>query len=64
VLDLSDQLPPALQRRTRGGQGFEAYYDVEALPWLHVTPDLQVLEPSLKRIDTDVILGARMMIDF
>lgn len=64
LVDRSDQLPRAVERRTRGGKGFELYYDIEALPWLHVTPDLQVVEPSLKSIDTDVILGVRMMIDF
>lgn len=64
LVDRSDQLPPLVERRTRGGQGFEAFYNVEALPWLHVTPDLQVLEPSLKRVDTAVVLGIRAMIDF
>ena len=42
----------------------EIFYNVEALPWLHVTPDFQVVEPALKSIDTAVILGLRMMIDF
>ena len=45
-------------------KGLELYCNIEALPWLHVTPDLQVVEPSLKSIDTDVILGLRVMIDF
>ena len=64
LLDLSDQLGPIIRRHTKGGQGFEMFYSVEALPWLHVTPDLQVVEPSLKSVDTAVILGLRMMIDF
>jgi porin len=64
LLDLSDQLPPVIERRVKGGQGFELFYNIEALPWLHVTPDVQVIEPSLKRIDTAVVLGLRMMIDF
>lgn len=64
LVDRSDQLPRVVERRTRGGKGFEIFYNIEALPWLHVTPDLQVLEPSLKTIDTDVILGLRVMIDF
>jgi porin len=63
-LDLSDQLPRVVERRTRGGKGLELFYNVEALPWLHVTPDLQVVEPSLKSADTAVVLGMRMMIDF
>jgi porin len=63
LIDQSDQFSRAIERHTRGGQAFEVFYAVEALPWLHVTPDLQVLEPSSARVDTDVILGVRMMID-
>lgn len=64
LLDVSDQLPPSIERRVHGGKGFEVFYNVEALPWLHVTPDLQVVEPSVKRRDTAVVLGLRMKIDF
>lgn len=64
LTDRSDQLPRLIERRTEGGQGFEVFYNVEALPWLHVTPDLQVLAPAQKRIDTAVVLGARMQITF
>lgn len=64
LLDVSDQLGTRLARGVEGGQGFEMFYNVEVLPWLHVTPDLQVIEPSLKRIDTAVVLGLRTMIDF
>lgn len=64
LTDLTDQLPRVLERRTKGGKGFEAFYDVEALPWLHVTPDVQVVEPSRKSTDTAVIIGMRMKIDF
>lgn len=64
LLDTSDQLGRLTARRTHGGKGFEVFYNVEALPWLHVTPDLQVVEPSVKSVDTAVILGVRMMIDF
>jgi porin len=64
MLDVSDQLAPLLARHVNGGQGFEMFYNVEVLPWLHVTPDLQVVEPSLKRVDTAVIVGLRTMIDF
>ena len=64
LLDLSDQLPRIVERRVHGGTGFEVFYNVEALPWLHVTPDLQVVAPSLKRTDTAVVLGMRMKIDF
>ncbi len=64
LTDLSDQLPPRIQRRVEGGTGFEVFYNVEALPWLHLTPDLQVLEPSRKATDTAVVLGLRAQIAF
>jgi len=46
------------------GSGFEIFYNIEVVPWLHLTPDLQVMEPGLKRRDdTAVVLGGRCLID-
>jgi porin len=45
------------------GHGFELFYNIEVVPWLHLTPDLQVVEPGLKRRDTAVIVGGRCLID-
>jgi len=50
-------------------QGGEVFYNIEALPWLHVTPDLQIIGPSRKtlggeKIDTSVVAGFRVKIDF
>jgi porin len=64
LTDLSDRLPLLIERRVQGGMGFEMFYNIEALPWLHLTPDLQVLEPSRKAIDTAVVLGLRAQIAF
>ncbi len=64
LVDRSDQLPRLIERRTQGGQGFEVFYNAAVLPWLHLTPDLQVVEPGVKRVDTAVVLGARMQIAF
>lgn len=62
--DRSDHLPRLIEKRTRGGQGFEIFYNAALLPWLHVTPDLQVLKGAQKRIDTSVVLGLRGQITF
>jgi porin len=47
-----------------GEQGFEIYYEAEVTPWLHLTPDLQVVRPGLGDNDTAVVLGLRALIDF
>lgn len=64
LTDLSDRLPPLIDRQVKGGMGFEMFYNIEALPWLHLTPDFQVLEPSRKATDTVVVLGLRAQIAF
>jgi porin len=59
-----------LKRSARGGtplgneQGVELYYNARVTPWLQITPDLQVIEPFQKGIDTAVVLGVRAKIDF
>jgi len=42
--------------------GVEMYYNIEILPALHVTPDLQFLGPLLD-VDTAVVLGLRVKAD-
>lgn len=60
--------------------GFEAFYNVALTPWLHLTPDIQVVGPAQKRelrgrvadsatlatshVDTAVVLGIRAQIVF
>jgi porin len=44
--------------------GIEMYYNFQVTPWLHITPDLQILEPILQSVDTSVVLGLRTKIDF
>lgn len=73
---LSDKLPAAIQRVTRDEQGVELYYNVAVTPWLHITPDLQIISParrnfditivppSQKRLNTTVVAGLRVKIDF
>ena len=45
-------------------EGFEIYYDIAVTPWWHFTPDLQVIESAIDRIDTAVILGFRTKMEF
>ena len=48
----------------RDERGLELFYNVGVTPWLHITPDLQVITPILGRAETSVVLGLRMKIDF
>ncbi len=75
-LDYSDSLTGLIRRRLnlKHEQGAELYYNIEVLPWLHFTPDLQfasttrrrlgtLLNPG-KKVDTAVVTGFRVKIDF
>ena len=46
------------------GQGVEAFYNIAVTPWLRVTPDVQVLIPGRKAIDTTVVTGVRGQVIF
>jgi porin len=37
----------------RDGQGVEWFYNIQATPWLNITPDLQWIRPGLGAISTD-----------
>ncbi len=62
-LNLSDKLPQTIRNRTEDEQGVELYYNIEVTPWLHVTPDLQIVDPARKNVDTDWVLGLRVRMD-
>ncbi len=61
---LSDKLPPLIRRGARDEQGVEIYYNVAVTPWLHIAPDLQIISPARKSVDTTVVAGVRVKIDF
>ncbi|MBW2294022.1 MAG: carbohydrate porin [Deltaproteobacteria bacterium] len=42
----------------------ELYYDIEVTGWLHVTPDIQIVDSSFANVDTAVVLGVRSKIEF
>ena len=46
------------------GQGIELFYNYAVTPWFHLTPDIQVIDPSRELIDTALVLGLRGKIDF
>lgn len=64
----------------RDEQGFEAFYNIALMPWMKLTPDIQVIRPaqknavsiitagipsvSTKNIDTATVLGLRLQLIF
>jgi porin len=48
----------------RDEQGVELYYNAALTRWCRLTADLQVVAPSTKQVDTTVLIGGRLKIDF
>ncbi len=44
--------------------GFEFYYNIEINKWLHLTPDIQLVETEIEDDDFAVIPGVRLVVDF
>jgi porin len=63
-LDLSNSLPEAIQRRSEDEKGIEIFYNIAVTPWLHITPDLQIIDPARSNVDTTVVAGVRVVMDF
>ncbi len=42
----------------------EAFYNIELTPAVHLSLDAQVVDPALRNVDTAVILGTSMQIQF
>jgi porin len=63
LINLSDRLPQVSKDRSEDEQGVELYYNIEVTPWLHVTPDLQIINPAKSSVDTDWVLGLRVRMD-
>jgi porin len=65
LVNLSNDLPPILN--TSDEQGIEAYYNIEVTPWLHISPDLQVIvRPGggFRDRDVAIVYGLRMQMSF
>ena len=61
---LSDKLPAALNAIVEDPQGFEVFYNIEVSTSVHITPDLQIINPARSSFSTAIIVGCRMKIDF
>ncbi|RPI77813.1 MAG: hypothetical protein EHM42_13525, partial [Planctomycetaceae bacterium] len=49
----------------RNGTGVELYYNIQATPWLNITPDIQFLRPEATAIADDAFLyGLRVTMEF
>jgi porin len=59
---LSDKLPSVFDLLD-DGQGAEFFYNVEVTPWLHVTPDFQIIDSGLEANDTAYVFGLRAKIE-
>jgi porin len=45
-------------------RGFEGYDNIEVTPWLHITPNFQIINPSDEQTDTAAIIGLRAKFTF
>lgn len=61
---LSDRFGKIIERYFGDTQGLELFYNIEVTKWLHLTPDLQIIDPSNKHVDTAYVAGFRAKIDF
>jgi porin len=62
-IDLSDKVPKPTSSQYGNAYGFEIFYNIEITPYLHITPDFQILKPSNGDVDTTYITGFRIRID-
>jgi len=60
ISSLAKQHSPGL----RNEQGVELFYNLRITPGCHLTPDLQVLHPGLGPLDTALLFGLRLKLDF
>ncbi len=63
-VDYGGELPRRLG--IRSSQGVELFYNVEVTPWLHITPDLQVIinPGGFENRDVAVVYGVRAQMSF
>jgi porin len=63
-VDISKKLPPIIRRRFGDSRGLEAYYNIEITPWLHITPNVQIIDPSNEQTDPATVMGVRAKLTF
>ena len=61
-LGVSDVLKQDVRQSAplRNDQGVELFYNAAITPWIHISPDLQVIDPFEKKADTALVVGLRM----
>jgi porin len=64
--ELSNELGPIVTvlANPQDESGVELFYNMEVTPYLHVTPDLQILNPALARGDAAILFALRAKFDF
>ena len=61
---LSDELPNFVSPLFfEDADGAEVFYNIEVNPWLHITPNLQFINPGDRRISDTYVAGLRVKID-
>jgi porin len=45
-------------------KGVEVFYNIAMTKWMYLTPDIQIIDPSQKDVDTAVVVGARLQMVF
>lgn len=64
----SDEIGPLLQlalgSRIGDSQGIQAFYNIAITPWFRLTPDIQVVDPALQRMDASLLVGVRGQVVF
>jgi porin len=63
-VQLSNGFNRIIERNFGDTQGVEIFYNMEVKPWLHITPDFQIIEPSNKQVDRTYVAGFRVRMDF
>jgi porin len=48
----------------RDEYGVELFYNLRIAPGCHLTPDLQVIHTGLAPVQTALVLGVRLKLDF
>jgi porin len=54
----------ALAPGLRDERGIDLFYNLRIVPGCHLTPDLQVIHPGLAPVETAVLFGVRLKLDF
>ena len=68
-LNFSDDFPTIAKRSLGGldeGYGVELFYNIEITPWLHISPDLQIIcnPGGNDNNDTAIVAGVRVYMEF